>query len=136
MLLSLLNRKEKLKFLDLAIYMVDVDGEPSVVEKRLLDKMFAEVGADIVSEYNFECSEDIESTIEFFASSNRVVRNIAFLNLAKITLIDDLYNTTEHLFLEEIQRKFEITPEKRRELMSIIYEERDTREKARRAVEE
>lgn len=136
MLLSLLNRKEKLKFLDLAIYMVDVDGEPSVVEKRLLDKMFAEVGADIVSEYNFECSEDIESTIEFFSSSNRVVRNIAFLNLAKITLIDDLYNTTEHLFLEEIQRKFEISPEKRRELMSIIYEERDTREKARRAVEE
>ena len=29
MFLSLLNKKEMLKFLDLAIYMVDIDGEPT-----------------------------------------------------------------------------------------------------------
>ena len=53
-----------------------------------------------------------------------------------VTLVDDLYNTSEHLFLEEIQRQFEITAEKRRQLMGIIYEERDIKEKARRAIEE
>ena len=39
MFLSLLNKKEMLKFLDLAIYMVDIDGEPTDVEKRVLTKM-------------------------------------------------------------------------------------------------
>ena len=43
MFLSLLNRKEMLKFLDLAIYMVDVDGEPTQTEKRVLNKMIAEL---------------------------------------------------------------------------------------------
>ena len=33
MLLNLLNKKEMLKFLDLAIYMVDIDGEPTQYEK-------------------------------------------------------------------------------------------------------
>lgn len=38
MFLSLLNKKEMLKFLDLAIYMVDIDGEPTQYEKRILNK--------------------------------------------------------------------------------------------------
>lgn len=135
MLLSLLNRKEKLKFLDLAIYMVDIDGEPSAVEKRVLDMMFAEVGSDVAAEYTFERSEDIGKTIEFFKERNQVVRHIIFLNLVKLTMIDDLYNTAEHLFLEHIQDVFNITPEKRRALMHIVYDERDLREKARRTIE-
>ena len=38
MFLSLLSKKEMLKFLDLAIYMVDIDGEPTAIEKRVLTK--------------------------------------------------------------------------------------------------
>lgn len=136
MLLSLLNRKEKLKFLDLAVYMVDVDGEPNAVEKRLLEMMLAEVGEGIAKEYTFDGSENIDSTIQFFLDSNKVVRNIVFLNLIKILLVDDLYNTSEHLFLEEIQKKFGISAEKRRQLIKVVYDERDLREKARRVIEE
>lgn len=136
MLLSLLSRKEKLKFLDLGIYMIDIDGKPNEVEQRLLDMMFAEVGADIVDEYSVANRSPIEDTIAYFCDCNRVVKNIVFLNLAKVTLVDDLYNTSEHLFLEEIQRRFEITADKRRQIMGIIYEERDIKEKARRAIEE
>lgn len=136
MLLSLLSRKEKLKFLDLAVYMVDVDGEPNAVEKFLLEMMLAEVGEGIAKEYTFEGSEDIDATIKFFLESNKVVRNIVFLNLIKILLVDDLYNTSEHLFLEKIQKQFGISSEKRRQLIKVVYDERDLREKARRAIEE
>lgn len=136
MLLSLLSRKEKLKFLDLAVYMVDVDGEPNAVEKRLLEMMLAEVGEGIAKEYTFEGSENIDNTIQFFLDSNKVVRNIVFLNLTKILLVDDLYNTSEHLFLEEIQKRFGISAEKRRQLIKVVYDERDIREKARRVIEE
>ena len=47
---------------------------------------------------------------------------------------DDLYNTSELLFLEEIEKKFGISAEKRRELISIVYAERDLREKTIRIV--
>ena len=134
MFLSLLNRKEKLKFLDLAVYMIDIDGAPNEIEKRLLSLMMAELGEEICDEYTFQNSSPIEETIEFFSNCNQVVKNICFLNLVKITMTDDLYNTSEHLFLELLQDKFNISLDKRRDLMSIIYQERDLREKARRVI--
>ena len=115
--------------------MVDIDGEATDIEKSILEKMFREVGY-IVSDYSFEYSDSIEETVNFFVNSNRVVKNIVFLNLVKITLTDDLYNTTEHLFLEQIQEKFDITPERRRQLMAIAYDERDLRERAARILKE
>ena len=135
MFLSLLNQKETLKFLDLAIYMVDIYGEPTEIEKSILEKMFREVGY-IVNEYSFQYSDSIEETVEFFIHSNPIVKSVVFLNLVKITMIDDLYNTTEHLFLEQLQEKFGISPERRRELMSLVYDERDLRERAARVLKD
>jgi hypothetical protein len=135
MYLSLLNQRETLKFLDLAIYMVDIDGEPTEIEKKILTRIFREVG-HVVEDYSFEFSSTIEETIAFFVNCNRVVKNIVFLNLVTITLTDDLYNTTEHLFLESLQEKLGITPERRRELMTIAYEERDLRERAARILKQ
>ncbi len=135
MFLSLLKEKEKLKFLDLALYMVDIDGSASKSEKQLLDRMFNEVG-HLSSEYSFERRESVDETIAFFKKCNRVVKNIVFLNLVSITMIEDLYNTTEHLFLEKLQKTFDITPERRRELMNVNYDLRDLRERASRIIKE
>ena len=41
------------------------------------------------------------------------VRNIVYLNLSKLPLFDDLYNTRQHFFLEEIRTRFGITDAKR-----------------------
>ena len=133
MLLSLLNKKEMLKFLDLAIYMVDIDGEPTDVEKRVLTKMIAELDA-VKDEYSFRLTDTVENTIQFFVNCNQVVKHVVYLNLVIISMEDDLYNTSELLFLEDIQKKFEISAEKRRELISIVYAERDIREKAIRII--
>lgn len=133
MFLSLLNKKEMLKFLDLAIYMVDIDGEPTDIEKRILTKMIAELD-QVKDEYSFRLTDTIENTIEFFMKSNQVVKNVVYLNLITISMEDDLYNTSELLFLEELQKKFGISSEKRRELISIVYAERDLREKAIRFI--
>ena len=133
MFLSLLNKKEMLKFLDLAIYMVDIDGEPTDVEKRVLTKMIAELDA-VKDEFSFRLADTVENTINFFQSANQVVRNVVYLNLVTISMEDDLYNTSELLFLEKIQKVFEISAEKRRELISIVYAQRDLREKAMRII--
>ena len=133
MFLSLLNKKEMLKFLDLAIYMVDIDGEPTQYEKRILNKMIAELD-EIKDEYSFRLTDSVENTIDFFAHTNKDVKNVVYLNLVIISMEDDLYNTSELLFLEKIQKKFDISAEKRRELISIVYAERDLREKANRII--
>lgn len=133
MFLSYLNKKEMLKFLDLAVYMVDIDGEPTEVEKRILTKMLAELDK-VKDEFSFRMADTVEDTIDFFVKSNQVVKNVVYLNLVTISMEDDLYNTSELLFLEEIQKKFDISSEKRRELISIVYAERDLREKAIRVI--
>ncbi len=133
MFLSLLNRKEMLKFLDLAIYMVDIDGEPTEVEKRVITKMIAELD-QVKDEYSFRLTDSVENTIDFFTNSNSVVKNVVYLNLVTISMEDDLYNTSELLFLEQIQKKFDISNEKRRELISIVYAYRDLREKSLRII--
>lgn len=133
MFLSLLNKKEMLKFLDLAIYMVDIDGEPTQYEKRILNKMIAELD-EIKDEYSFRLTDSVENTIDFFVHTNKVVKNVVYLNLVIISMEDDLYNTAELLFLEKIQKKLDISAEKRRELISIVYAERDLREKANRII--
>lgn len=133
MFLSLLNKKEMLKFLDLAIYMVDIDGEPNDIEKRVLAKMIAEVEL-VKDEYTFRLTDTVENTIKYFTECNQVVKNVVYLNLAVISMQDDLYNTSELLFLEKIEKAFGISQEKRRELFSIVYAERDLREKAMRII--
>ncbi len=134
MLLSLLTRKEKLKFLDLVMHMVSVDGEPTAIEQRLLNIMLAEVGDGIVKEYTFTLSKDLEETIDYFREASPSVKNIVYLNLLKVTMIDDFYNTAEHFFLEEIRNEFGITDFKKKQLMRLVYNERDLRERAKRVV--
>lgn len=134
MFLSLLTKKEKLKFLDLAVYMIDIDGKPTEVEKKLISRIYGEIGREIVEEYTFSKSDSIDDTIDYFKDANQAVKNIVFLNLVSISMEDDLYNTLEHLFLERIEKELGITAEKRKDLMQIVYDERDVREKAMRAI--
>jgi hypothetical protein len=49
-------------------------------------------------------------------------------------MVDDFYNTTEHFFLEGLREKFMINDQKKKQLMQIVYMERDLREKAKRVV--
>lgn len=134
MLLSLLSRKEKLKFLDMAMHMVSVDGEPTTVEQRLLNMMLAEVGDGIVAEYHFALSKDLPETLHFFEEANKTVKNIVYYNLMKVAMTDDFYNTTEHFFLEEIRERFQIDEAKKKQLMNLVFAERDLRERAKRIV--
>ena len=134
MFLSLRTKKEKLKFLDLAVYMIDIDGKPTEVEKKLISRIYGEIGREIVEEYTFSKSDSIDDTIDYFKDANQAVKNIVFLNLVSISMEDDLYNTLEHLFLERIEKELGITAEKRKDLMQIVYDERDVREKALRVI--
>jgi hypothetical protein len=54
--------------------------------------------------------------------------------LMKVAMTDDFYNTTEHFFLEEIRERFQIDEAKKKQLMNLVFAERDLRERAKRVV--
>jgi hypothetical protein len=134
MLLSTLNRKEKLKFLDLALHMVVVDGNPSDLEQRLLNMMLAEVGDNIISEYTFDLSDSLEQTIQFFDVLSSRIQRIVYFNLIRISLSEEIYNTTEHDFLEMIRSRFHIKDDIKQALIKEVYKEKDLREEINKIV--
>jgi len=137
MLLSLLSKKEKLKFFDLAIHIASIGGEPGAQEHRML-KIFAaemfDVSDSLIAEYDFNKSSNLEDTIDFFNESNITVRKISYLNLFKISLISPVYTNKAHFLLERIRETFSISESQKRVLVNIVYTERDLRDKALRIV--
>lgn len=134
MLLSTLSRKEKLKFLDLALHMVLVDGAPSTQEQRILNMMLAEVGENIIDEYEFVKSDALEDTIQFFDVLDETTQRIVYLNLIRITLFENVYNTAEHEFLETICMRFHIKDDMKHELIQYVYQEKDLRENIQKLI--
>ena len=132
MLLSTLTRKEKLKFLDLALHMVYIDGKPTDLEQRLLNMMLAEVGDNIVSEYQFTLSDTLEETIIFFDVLSSKTRKIVYYNLLKIALNESFYNTTEHEFLEMIRQRFHLHDQVKKDIIKAVYKEKDLRSEIER----
>lgn len=130
MLLSELTRKQKLKFLDLAFHMAAVDGDPSIQEKRMLNEKLVEVGDNIIAEYSFSLSDNLEETVEFFMNENHRVRNIVYLNLIELLMIGGFYNTTEYFFLEDIRKALRISVEKRKQMIALMFDYKDLRDKA------
>jgi hypothetical protein len=114
--------------------MVSVDGKPTELEQRLLNIMLAEVGDGIVQEYHFSLSKDLPETIKFFEKATPTVKNIVYLNLLKVAMTDEFYNTAEHFMLEDIRERFQIEELKKKQIMRLVYNERDLRERAKRIV--
>ena len=134
MLLSQLNRKEKLKFLDLAMHIAAVDGIPDVEEQRLLNMMVAEVGDDIIKEYHFSLGDNLEETIKYFDNTHKDTKRIVYMNLFKISIMNQSYTTKEHFLLENIRVRLGISETKKVALIRILYDERDLRAKAMKLV--
>ena len=88
----------------------------------------------VKDEFTFRFADTIDNTVKYFEECNQVVKNIVYLNLVIITMEDDLYNTSELLFLEDIKKKFDISDEKKRELIALVYAHRDLREKGIRII--
>lgn len=134
MLLSTLTRKEKLKFLDLALHMVEVDTLASKDEVRFLNMMLAEVGENIVKEYQFVLSDNLEETILFFDVLALKTRKIVYYNILKLAIINDFYNTKEHAFLEMIQIRFHLKDSDKKTMFTLLYEEKDLRTEINRVL--
>lgn len=133
MLLSLLNSEEKKYFIDLLNRLVTVDGEKTNKEAILFERLRREI--QISESYKFS-KRSIDTLINYFAGKDLPIRKIVYLNLISISLNDDFYRVEEHILIEKIQQAFEINEKSKKDLMKIVYAERDIREKAKRLIQE
>ncbi len=134
MLLSLLTKDEKIYFIELVRKIILIDGEVSDVEKEIVKKMRLELGNDIEKAKKLNLS--FEKLVDFFVGKAKTTQKIVFLNLVSASLQDEWYNVETHMMLQEVQQKFEIQNNEKKELIKIVYAERDLREKAKRIVNE
>ena len=134
MLLSLLTKDEKIYFIELVRKIILIDGEVSDVEKEIVKKMRLELGNDIERAKKLNLS--FEKLVDFFVGKAKTTQKIVFLNLVSASLQDEWYNVETHMMLQEIKQKFEIQNNEKKELIKIVYAERDLREKAKRIVNE
>ena len=126
MLLSLLTKEEKYYFIDLLNDLISVDGDPTQIEANLIKKLKLEMGEDISKYKKSNLSK--EKLMEYFSSKPKATKNLVFLNLVSVSLIE------EHFLLEEIQQAFDISDKKKIELMKVVYAERDLRERIKRVI--
>lgn len=134
MFLSLLSKEEKYYFIDLLVMVVAVDGEVNETEVQIINRLKYEIGEDVLRYRKSSLSR--EKLIDYFSAKPKATRNIVFLNLISSSLYDEFYSVEEHLLIEQIQNRFEITNRRKADFMKIVYAERDLREKAKLLISE
>ena len=134
MLLSLLSREEKRYFIDLLNRVVLVDGKASETEQKIFNRLKYELGESFNS-YKLS-TLSIDKLINYFAKKNDSTKRLVYMNVVALTLNDELYSVEEHLLIEKIQEAFGINEKKKKELMKLVYAERDLRENAKRLISE
>lgn len=133
MLLSLLNDEEKRYFIDLLNRIVLADGEKTKKETVLFETLRGEL--QIGEGYKFS-TRSLDTLINYFAKKDLAVKKLVYMNLASISLIEDFYRVEVHMIMEKIQEKFALSDKDKKELLKIVYAERDIKEKAKRVIHE
>lgn len=131
MLLEVLNNEEKMRFLDLAYYMINADNTKIMSEEEVLESYKNEMGE--IEQYK---KLNPEKAINILKKSSKMARRVILLNLIKISLADDFYHSEEHLIIEDLLAEWDISASKKAELVKLVYQEKDLREKTKMVVSE
>ena len=134
MLLNLLSKEEKHKFIDLLVKVINSDGPTSETEKKIVEMVKYEMGEDATKYRNSDAP--LDKLIEYFASKSKTTKNLVFYNLISASLSDEFYSVEEHMILEEVQTGLDISSKKNAEFMKAVYAERDIRERIKRIITE
>jgi tellurite resistance protein len=127
MLLDLLTTEEKHAFLDIAVYMISIDGTIQDNESSELKRLNNELGDDAK---NYK-SGSHKAAIKTLHQSPQAHRRIVLLNLIALSMSDDLYHAEEHSLIEQLLEVWDISAKKKTELFRLVYQLKDLREKTK-----
>jgi uncharacterized tellurite resistance protein B-like protein len=107
MFLHLLNETEKVKFLELAVYVANVDNEFSQKEKEKIKEICKEMELDCKE---VELKTDIDEVVDFFAKCEEFKKRVVFIEILCLMLVDGIVQE-EKEFLEKLKEKFKLDNE-------------------------
>ncbi len=134
MLLNLLSKEEKGKFLDLLLCVIIRDGKTTQSEEAVINKFKNEMGEE-ASRFR-RSNTSLDKLVEYFVDKPQTTKNLVYYNIVSASLNDEFYSVEEHILIEEIQQKLGVSARKRTEIMKTVYAERDIREKVKRVITE
>ncbi len=118
MYLSMLNNEKKHLFLNLEIYLSQIDGEFSDAEKKIIDAHCMEMHIDN-NNYEVDLPQD-EVLRNLQKSLTREECRIVFLELVATVMADDVYHEAEGKLINSLAELFEIDEYNVNEALSII----------------
>lgn len=133
LLLSLLNDEEKGYFIDLLFKVLAADGNLTSDEEQLI---ISTVEKDLGELKYIPSDKSYEELLEYFKGKSKVVKNIVFVNVFNVSLLDEWYSAEEHFMIEKLQEALGISDKKGLELKRLVYAERDLRERVKRVISE
>jgi len=118
MYLSALDIEKKHLFLDLEIYISNIDGNFSEEEKRMINMHCAEMHID---NNNYECEHSLDEVLSLIRQTmTKKEKRIIFLELVATILADEVYHTKEKEMVNRLSQILEISDEERDNAFSII----------------
>jgi uncharacterized tellurite resistance protein B-like protein len=118
MLLHLLNNSEKAKFLELALYVANIDNNFNKQEKEKIKEICKEIELEC---NKFDSKINIDEIINFFAKSEDFKKKIVFIEILCLMLVDGIVKE-EKAFLEKLKEHFQLDDEFESKVISWCQE--------------
>lgn len=107
-----LKKELQAAFLNLAYTMVYADNQLAEEEKKIFDSYSLEVDVDIKDAHEVDFAEELK----VFDKCSDLIKRKIFFELYAIALIDEVYTDEEKELVEMMQKRFNISNEKMREM--------------------
>ena len=109
-----LKKELQVAFLNLAYTMVYADNQLTEEEKKVFDSYSLEVDADIDVKAAHEV--DFAEELKVFEKCSDVIKRRIFIELYAIALVDGVYAEEEKVYVETMQKYFNISDAKMKEM--------------------
>ena len=112
MFLSQLSNDNKIRFWNLANYMMRTDGKVTKEEENMLDQYKQEMQMDC----KYDETANIAETISGLAKEDNFTKRSIYFELLGLAYADTEYDPAERAEMEKMQRLFGITDEESKEM--------------------
>lgn len=122
MFLNELSKKESIAFVNLVEILAKIDGVFAQKEKDLLNEYIEELSLTNETLQNL----DFESVVRELEASTDRVKNIIYLELFGLALVDGSYEEEEVQFLKGLAAKFNISHQKQQDFINYFKMVKET----------
>lgn len=116
MFLDVLNKEDKINFLEFVNLLAKCDGEFADEEKEILNNYMIETGINEIPENN----KNIENIIEYFSTRDEAIRKIILFEAYGLVLADNKITDEEKNIISKLDKMSGLNREKLDEIKEVV----------------